>query len=146
MTSGPSKQSPAHFSATTCSEASPVSGRCSRRTLLKASATSFAMAAAAPKFVFASGSDRLRVGLVGCGSRGAGAASDCVGSNDGVELVAMGDLFKDRLDSSRNALKNCLPAGQFQVTDNRCFVGFDAYKDVIASDVQRCAACGTGPF
>src|SRR5919108_5358150 len=45
--------------------------------------------------------DVLRVGLIGCGGRGTGAARDCLRASDGVELLALGDLFPDRLQSCR---------------------------------------------
>jgi predicted dehydrogenase len=136
MNSDTSRHSSACSPAAANAQPGPVSRRCSRRTLLKASAASLAVAAAGPKFVFASGSDTLRVGLVGCGGRGAGAAVDYMGSHKGVELVAMGDLFKDRLDSAREALKGNLLPEAYRVADDQCFVGFDAYKQVIAAGVD----------
>jgi predicted homoserine dehydrogenase-like protein len=54
--------------------------------------------------MFAAGSDRLRIGLIGCGGRGEGAAKDCINAAKGVELVAMGDLFKDRMDKALEGL------------------------------------------
>jgi len=78
--------------------------------------------------------ERLRVGVIGCGGRGTGAAMDCVHSSPNVEIVALGDLFPDRLESSRNELKKLGAA--YQVTDDRCFVGFDAYKGVLACDID----------
>jgi myo-inositol 2-dehydrogenase / D-chiro-inositol 1-dehydrogenase len=108
-----------------------------RRTFLKASAASLAVAScAASSPVFAAGSDRIRIGLIGCGSRGTGAAMDCLTSSKGVEIVAMGDLFKDRLDQSRDWLQKNSPAGTYRVTNERCFIGFDAYQHVLASDVD----------
>jgi predicted dehydrogenase len=78
--------------------------------------------------------ERIRVGVIGCGGRGTGAAKDCVKAAPGVEIVALGDLFKDRLDDSRRSLTE---AGMgSQITDERCFVGFDAYKGVLACDVD----------
>ena len=50
-------------------------------------------------FVYSGGSERIKVGLIGCGGRGTGAGIiDCAESSDGVELVAMGDLFQDHID------------------------------------------------
>jgi predicted dehydrogenase len=127
---------PAASSTASERRAGAASGKPSRRGFLKASAASMAAAALAPPPVFAGGSDRIRIGLVGCGGRGSGAAADCVRSSPGVELVAMGDLFKDRLDGARRSLKEELPAEAFRVTDETCFVGFDAYRQVIAGNVD----------
>ncbi len=78
--------------------------------------------------------EKLRVGLIGCGGRGTGAAFDCVNSSPNIEVVAMGDLFQNRLDQSRNKLKELGEA--YKVTDDNCFVGFDAYKGVLACDID----------
>ena len=110
--------------------------RPSRRAFIKTSAAALAAASLPRTFVFAAGSDRIRIGLVGCGGRGSGAVMNCVEGAEGVELVAMGDLFQDRLNGSRAALKQGLPPESYRVTDDRCFVGFDAYQQVIASDVD----------
>jgi predicted dehydrogenase len=84
---------------------------------------------------YAGAADTIRVGLIGCGGRGTGAANNCVSSSEGVELVAMGDLFADRLERSKNQLSQRL-GDKFKVTPDRSFTGFDAYKQVIASDVD----------
>jgi predicted dehydrogenase len=110
----------------------------SRRDFLKASAATLAaacpIASASP--VHAAGSDRLRIGLVGFGGRGTGAVVDCITSSKGVEIVAMGDLFKDRLDGSFTALQQNIPAEALRVRDDQRFVGFDAYKKVLACDID----------
>jgi predicted dehydrogenase len=90
---------------------------------------------AAGNFAYARGSDTLRVGLVGCGGRGSGAANDCVQSSEGVELVAMGDLFEDRLEESQKNLKEAL-GDAYKVDAEHGFIGFDAYQHVIDSDVD----------
>jgi myo-inositol 2-dehydrogenase/D-chiro-inositol 1-dehydrogenase len=83
----------------------------------------------------AAGTDAIRVGLIGCGGRGTGAVEDALRAAPGVTLVAMGDVFADRLDESRERLKAKYPDG-VDVPDDRRFVGFDAYQRVIASDVN----------
>src|SRR5262245_15778944 len=80
-------------------------------------------------------SDVIKVGLIGCGGRGTGAAQDCCLTNDGVQLVAMGDVFPDHLNDCKGKLKDALGA-KFAVKDDNCFLGFDAYQKVIASDVD----------
>ena len=87
--------------------------------------------------VYAGGSDKIKIGLIGCGGRGTGAATNTCTGNEGVTIYAMGDLFKDNLETSRNRLKGeeaC--KGKFDVSDDRAFTGFDAYKKVIDSGVD----------
>jgi predicted dehydrogenase len=89
--------------------------------------------------VHAAGGDLIRVGLIGCGSprggRGRGAAENCVHTGPNVKLVAMGDLYRDHLEYSRNNLKK-LGSDKIDVPDDRCFAGFDAYKQVIDCGVD----------
>jgi len=92
---------------------------------------------------YAAGSDTLKVGLIGCGGRGTGAAGNCAAAADGVKITAMGDLFNDRLERSKRRLSRLGP-GKFDVPADRCFVGFDAYKKVLASDVDM-VILGTPP-
>jgi myo-inositol 2-dehydrogenase / D-chiro-inositol 1-dehydrogenase len=84
---------------------------------------------------YAAGSDEIRVGLIGCGGRGTGAIGNAIDSAPGVRLVAMGDMFKDRLQDS---LKNLEKYGdKIAVSPDNQFVGWDAYKKVVAqSDVN----------
>ncbi|MBU0640310.1 MAG: Gfo/Idh/MocA family oxidoreductase [Planctomycetes bacterium] len=124
----------------------PASKRLSRRDFLKTSAAVSAVTLAAgcastPKrqtgpVILKPGAklDKLRVGVIGCGGRGTGAAINCVESSPNVEIVAMGDLFQDRLDSSRQRLSEL--GAPFKVTDDTCFVGFDAYKGVLDCDID----------
>lgn len=110
-----------------------------RRDFLKTGAVAAAGTAAllaTGNYAFAQGSGTIRVGLVGCGGRGTGAAGDCANSAPGVQIMAMGDVFRDRLDGARDNLKKSLGADKFKVTDANCFVGFDAYKQVIAAPVD----------
>lgn len=83
---------------------------------------------------YAGGSDLLKVGLIGCGGRGTGAASQALKADSGVELVAMADAFEDRLQSSRARLErqfNKNEQKRVNVPEEHCFVGLDAYKSVI---------------
>jgi predicted dehydrogenase len=106
----------------------------SRRTFLKSTAASAALLATLPA-VHAAGSDELKVGLVGCGGRGTGAAENAIRAGAGIKLWAMGDMFQDRLDSSRKTLQGANP-DRVAVADDRCFVGFDAYQGVLASGID----------
>ena len=107
----------------------------SRRGFLCSSAAVGSAALAIPRGVHAAGSDTLKVGLVGCGDRGAGAAANAMNADKGVKLVAMADAFGDRLESSLARLKKLAP-DQVDVDRSRCFVGFDSYKQLIASGVD----------
>lgn len=84
--------------------------------------------------VHVAGKERIRVGLVGCGGRGTGAARDAIHASKQVELVAMGDLVPDRLKSSHGQLAK--EGEQFKVADDKCFTGFDNYKKVIDCDID----------
>jgi predicted dehydrogenase len=105
----------------------------SRRDVLGIAATGAALYASGA-FAHARGSDTLRVGLVGCGGRGSGAVADCLRAAPGTEVVALGDAFADRLEACRTGLEAF--AERNRVVPERCFVGFDAYQRVIASDVD----------
>jgi predicted dehydrogenase len=83
--------------------------------------------------IFAAGSDKVRIGLIGCGGRGTYDTGNCLNCAEGVELVAMGDLFKDRVDRCRKTLKRKL-SDKVKVTDDTCFVGWDAHKKVLGRD------------
>jgi len=83
--------------------------------------------------VFAAGSDKIRVGLIGCGGRGTHDTTKCLSSAQNVELVAMGDLFEDRLDRSLRHFRENFP-DRTNVTEATSFIGWDAYKKVVALD------------
>jgi myo-inositol 2-dehydrogenase/D-chiro-inositol 1-dehydrogenase len=103
----------------------------SRRAFLAASAIALPLASSA----HAAGSDRIRLGLIGCGPRGCAAALEAMEADRGVKLVAMGDLLMDRVREKRDQMRAKRPE-QASVTLDQCFSGFDAYKHVIeASDV-----------
>ena len=85
--------------------------------------------------MFASGSDKVRVGLIGCGGRGTGAAIDCINSSN-IVITAMGDLFQDCLESSLERLTEKSNKENLAVTPERCFSGFDAFKKVLACDID----------
>jgi len=82
--------------------------------------------------VFAAGSDIIRVGMIGCGGRNAGAAAQALTADRGARLVAMCDIFMDRVKGKRKALKQ-QKGEQVTADDDHCFVGFDGYKHVIES-------------
>ena len=82
--------------------------------------------------VHAAGSSTIKVGLVGCGGRGTGAAGQALTADSGVKLVAMADAFADRLEESLSELKGSANIGsRVDVPKDRQYAGFDAYKQVI---------------
>jgi predicted dehydrogenase len=85
----------------------------------------------------AAGSDVLKVGLIGCGGRGTGAAKNALSADANVKLVAMGDVFADHLQSSLSNLSaDGEVADKVAVDEEHRFIGFDAYQHVIDSDVD----------
>jgi myo-inositol 2-dehydrogenase / D-chiro-inositol 1-dehydrogenase len=106
----------------------------SRRDFLKTS-TAAAVGLGALGKAHAAGSDVIKVGLVGCGGRGRGAADnicEAAGSTYNIKLHALGDVFADHLKDCREDLRNNANSKErIDITDDRCFVGFDAYQKVI---------------
>jgi predicted dehydrogenase len=111
----------------------------SRRDFVKTSAAAAAAVAASPLInaAHASGSDSIRVGLIGCGGRGTGAAVNSLQGSPLTRVVALGDVFEDRLRGCKSQLAGHAAVGdRAKVADDACFVGFDCYKEVIASGVD----------
>jgi hypothetical protein len=91
-----------------------------------------ALAKAAPRGPRVTGP--LRVGLIGCGGRGTGAAVQALRADPETVLVAMGDAFADRLNSSHGAIVEAMgdsAEARVQVPEEKRFVGFGAYQKVI---------------
>ena len=103
----------------------------SRREFLKNTgriAATSALAAGIAPSMYAGQNNTVNVALVGCGGRGSGAASNALSVRNGpMKLVAMADVFENRLASSYENLKN-MHADKVDVPQDRKFVGFDAYK------------------
>jgi myo-inositol 2-dehydrogenase / D-chiro-inositol 1-dehydrogenase len=82
--------------------------------------------------VYAAGSDTLKVGLVGCGGRGTGAANQALSADPNTKLVAVADVFRNQIDYSIENLKSTEAiADRVQVDEDHKFVGLDAYKPLI---------------
>ncbi|MHB8900451.1 MAG: Gfo/Idh/MocA family oxidoreductase [Thermoguttaceae bacterium] len=107
----------------------------SRRNFLKASVAATVGALAVAPRVHAAGDEILRVGLVGCGGRGCGAAGNAMNADPEAHLVAMADIFEDKVQNGRKQLKEMKPE-QTQVDDDHCFSGLDGYKKVLESDID----------
>lgn len=84
---------------------------------------------------FASKSNVLKVGLIGCGGRGTGAAVQALKADPNAVLTCMADTFQDHLENSYNAVSKANPE-QVKVDKEHQFVGFDAYQKVLDSDVD----------
>jgi len=83
---------------------------------------------------YAAGTDEIKVGLIGCGGRGTGACVQALSTKQNVQLVAMADAFRDRLDGSYQNILEALEdkKTRVQVKEENKFTGFDAYKKAIA--------------
>ena len=79
--------------------------------------------------------EELRIGLVGCGGRGAGAAVQALSTEGPVRLVAMADAFSDRLEGTLAHVQQSAPE-RVDVPQERRFVGFDAYRELCALDLD----------
>ncbi len=97
-----------------------------------AAGSSLSIANAAHSF----GSDTIKIGLVGCGGRGTGAAIQAMNTSGGeVKLTALADVFEDRLQTAYRTC-NGQHKDKVDVPKDRMFVGYDAYKQILESDVD----------
>jgi predicted dehydrogenase len=140
-----------------------MSDQPTRRTVLASSAAAFAAPLAR-----AASDGKLRAGLIGCGGRGTQAVTDLLSGNENVELVAMADVFEDKLEGSLKRLREgtslrryeniTVPRGgkpktmtlddlmkdvppRIQVAPENHFTGFDAFKKVVNSGVDIVMLC-----
>ncbi len=117
-----------------------TSGSASRRDFFKTAAIAGTLAAV-PN-VHAAGSDVLRVGLIGCGDRGTGAATQALAADSNVQLVAMADAFEDRLQNSLEILQKAEDvSAKVAVKPDHRFVGFNAYQELLGSGVDVVLLC-----
>ncbi|MBL8762023.1 MAG: Gfo/Idh/MocA family oxidoreductase, partial [Phycisphaerae bacterium] len=130
----------------------PEASGLSRRDFVRVSAVAAAVpvlsSGLASPLVHAAGSDTMKIGLIGCGGRGTGAATQALAADKGLVLWSMGDVFKDRLDSAHKNITDWIgdaeqhPKGrtitkeQLNVGDDRRFTGFDSYQRVIDSGID----------
>ncbi len=107
-----------------------------RRTFLKGTAAlaggALASRLTTGEAVYAAGSNIIRVGMIGCGGRNTGAGAQALTADPGARLVAMCDIFMERVKSKLRILKE-QKNEQVTVDDDHCFAGFDGYKHVIES-------------
>jgi len=114
-----------------------------RRDFLKtagaATVAAVTVGVARPGYVAESGP--LRIGLIGCGGRGTGAAGQALRAAEvcgvPVQLVALSDVFKDKLDAARKRFtESGSKQGNVKLTDETCFSGLDGYKKLLETDVN----------
>jgi predicted dehydrogenase len=98
---------------------------------LLSTATGAGLLAAGLPSVHAAGGDTLKIGLIGCGGRGTGAAAQALNADPNVKLHALGDAFPDQCQKTLTNLQRDGFAKKIDVTPERCFSGFGAYKQVI---------------
>jgi myo-inositol 2-dehydrogenase/D-chiro-inositol 1-dehydrogenase len=80
----------------------------------------------------------LKAGLIGCGGRGTGAAINFLDAGPNLQIVALGDVFQDRLDKCRSEIKK---QKNVDIPDENCFLGFDSFEKVIDSGVDIVLLC-----
>src|SRR5256885_7102783 len=138
-----SSANPEPRGARSMSRKSQQSRDVTRREFVHASAAAAAALALPGAPALVGRADTLRIGLVGCGGRGTGAAKDCLTSSERVELVAIGDLFPDRVTDCRANLARMASEdtsgglkAKIKLDDAHAFAGFDAYQKVIESKVD----------
>lgn len=111
-----------------------MSGSMSRREFLASTSAAGLLLSAPQAFAHSSVDDTIKIGVIGCGGRGTGAAIDAATADPNVVIWAMGDVFADKMKGSEGWMKDQLKE-RYQVGD-RQFLGFDAYKQVLASGVD----------
>jgi predicted dehydrogenase len=121
----------------------------SRRQFLQTSSAALA-AAALPLGARAKDitTDKIKIGLIGCGGRGSGAAAQALTADSNSVLVAMGDVFPEQIDKSLGVIGAQFKdkPGRVEVPENQKFVGLDAYQKVLASDVDLVCIAAPGGF
>jgi len=114
-------------------------GAHTRRSFLKHSSAALAGSTLLPGVAVARGraraDDTLQIALIGCGGRGTGAAAQALSTSGPVKLVAVADAFRDRVDRSLDSIRKN-HSDRVDVPEERKFVGFDAYRQVIDLDVD----------
>lgn len=114
-----------------------------RRQFLRSSAAAAAVVSVGVldvgRYAHAAGSDIVRVGMIGCGGRNTGAGAQALMADKGARLVAMCDIFMDRVRGARESIRNVCGEA-VEVSDDHCFTGFDAYRRVIELSDVVCIA------
>jgi predicted dehydrogenase len=120
---------------------SHANGSPTRRTFLQTTAAAGAALTgtlAVTPAVHAGGGDTIKVGLIGCGGRGTGAAENVLHSAKGVQIIALADVFKDKVDHCRKRISDLAKGSEIKelgnsvdLPEDRCYVGLDGFQRVI---------------
>jgi len=122
---------------------SPSSRRSRREFLKRSSAGAAALGALSlARSVHAAGDETIKIGMIGCGGRCSGAAGQSMKAGPYVKLVAMCDVFDERLQAAKKNLTERFP-DQVMVDDHHQFVDFDGYQKVIDSVDVVLIACAS---
>lgn len=118
----------------------------SRREFIASGTVAGAAALLSPGGVMAAGDENIRLGLIGCGGRGSGAAKDCLTADKSVKLVAVADAFRDRAEGAVDGLKKNKQVGpRVDVKPEAVFVGLDAYQKLLDSGLVDLVILATPP-
>ena len=106
--------------------------------LAKSAGAAAAFQIVRPELVRGAADEKLKAGLIGCGGRGTQAVENILTACPNVEITAMADVFEDRLETSLRRTQGLKPelSSRFKVDAEHRFVGFEAYKKVLASDID----------
>ncbi len=139
-------------------------GDVSRRQFLKGSSLAVASALVAPYVItsHAAADDPIRIGLIGCGGRGLGAIGNALSAAPNVSLVAIADLFPEKLKAAREQLSQLGAKGNaswapgtvttelkdvnIKLDDDHCFSGWDAYQKLLAIPEINYVIMATPPY
>ena len=109
----------------------------SRRDFAKMSAAALSSFAVLRGASAQGSSEVLKVGLLGCGSRGTGALMQMLQGNDNVQVIALADVFPDKVGRTRRQVEaNPQFAEKRDIQDDHCFTGLDAYKSILETDID----------
>lgn len=114
----------------------------SRRGFVKTSAVAGGALATAMHFPHvanaAAAGDKIKIGWVGCGGRGTGAANQALNADSNLVMWSMGDIFQDKIDSGLESLKKvqAKTPEKVSVSPERQFTGLDAFQKVLNSGVD----------
>jgi len=117
-----------------------ASSSINRRSFIRSATGAVALGAmSVERFAHAAENNTIKLGMIGCGGRGTGAANQALNAIPNIQLVAVGELFQDIAQKAIDNL-SATHSTKVDVTPDRLFLGFDAYKKVIAAcDVVVCA-------
>jgi len=129
---------------------SPPPRAWTRREFVVGSGAAALAAAASPSVIAAmahpAGSDTIRVGVIGCGGRGTGAAENALEADPGTIITALADLYPERVEGCRKYLSEHEDfASRAAVPAEACFTGFDAYRRLLESGLVDMVILATAP-